>query len=111
MLASLIALGALLIALSLYRRRALGWRLLTPSGVVQERSVAGPAALLRRPLRNVERVRGRENVLAIALDASASMALADELADGGEARSRLQRAVAALERDAVQPLGRTFELR
>jgi len=111
MLASLIALGALLIALSLYRRRALGWRLLIPIGVLQVLFVAGLAALLWRPVLNVERVRDRENVLAIALDASASMALADELADGGEARSRLQRAVAALERDALQPLGRTFELR
>ena len=111
MLASLIALGALLIALSLYRRRALGWRLLIPIGVLQVLFVAGLAALLWRPVLNVERVRDRENVLAIALDASASMALADELADGGEARSRLQRAVAALERDALQPLGRTFALR
>src|SRR5690606_6685 len=61
-----------------------------------------------RPVLNVERVRDRENVLAIALDASASMALREE--SEGE-RSRLQRAVTALEGDVLQPLANTFELR
>lgn len=110
MLACLILLGALVIVLSLYRRRALGWRVLVPIGILQTLFVAALAVLLWRPVLNVERVRDRENVLAIALDASASMALAEESTDK-TVRSRMQRAVEALERDALKPLARTFELR
>lgn len=110
MLAALIVLGWAVIALSLMRRRALGWRMLVPIGILQGLFVAALAVLLWRPVLNVERVRDRENVLAIAIDASASMALPDE-AIGDAPRSRLQRAVAALEQEALEPLARTFELR
>ena len=109
MLAAAILVGFALIGVSLFRRRALGWRLVVPIGILQALFVAALAVLLWRPVLNVERVRDRENVLAIALDALASMALPDE-AEQGE-RSRLQRAVAALEGDVLQPLAHVFELR
>lgn len=109
MLAAAILLGFVLVAVSLYRRRALGWRVVLPIGILQTAFIAGIAVLLWRPVLNVDRVRDRENVLAIALDASASMALPDESSDGE--RSRLQGAVAALEKDVLQPLASTFELR
>ena len=54
---------------------------------------------------NVERVRDRENVLAVAIDASASMAY-------GEAdRSRLQEVAAALQKGTLAKLEDTFEVR
>jgi uncharacterized membrane protein len=109
MLAVAICLGVVLVGASLYRRRSLGWRVIVPIGILQTVFIAALAVLVWRPVLNVERVRDRENVLAIALDASASMALPD----GSEAseRSRLQRAVSALESDVVEPLSNTFELR
>lgn len=110
MLAAAISLGVIVIVASLYRRRSLGWRLLVPIGILQTLFVAVLAALLWRPVLNVERVRDRENVLAIALDASQSMAL-PESASADARRSRLQRAVEALESDVLAPLANTFELR
>ncbi len=109
MLAAAILVGFALIGVSLFRRRALGWRLIVPIGFLQALFVAALAVLLWRPVLNVERVRDRENVLAVALDASASMALPDDAEQGK--RSRLQRAVAALEADVLQPLSNVFELR
>jgi uncharacterized membrane protein len=110
MLVALILLGALAVAVSLYARRALGLSVIVPVGILQTLLVAALAVLLWRPVLNVERVRDRENVLAVALDASASMALAD--ADtSDEQRSRLQRAVAAFRNDALELLAKTFELR
>ncbi len=62
-------------------------------------------ALLWRPVLNVERVRDRENVLAVAIDGSASMAY-------GEAeRSRLQEVAAALQNGTLAKLEDTFEVR
>ncbi len=110
MLAALILGGAFVVAASLFRRRALGWRVLVPIGVLQTLFVAAIAALLWRPVLNVERVRDRENVLAVALDASQSMALADSPPTDAP-RSRLQRAVESLESDVLGPLSSTFELR
>lgn len=109
MLAAAILLGVALVGVSLYRRRALGWRVIVPIGVLQTVFVAALAVLVWRPVLNVERVRDRENVLAVALDASASMALPD--GPDERERSRLQRAVGALEGDVLAPLANTFELR
>ncbi len=109
MLVAAVLAGLVLICISLYRRRALGWRVIVPIGVLQALFVAAIGILLWRPVLNVERVRDRENVLAIALDASASMAFADGAT--GDERSRLQRAVAALDADVLRPLANTFELR
>ncbi len=69
-----ILVAAALVAWSLWRRRALGWRLVVPVGVLQTLLLALILCLLWRPVLNVERVRDRENELAIAVDASASMA-------------------------------------
>jgi uncharacterized membrane protein len=105
MLMAAILAGTSLIAFSLWRRRQLGWRLLLPVGVLQTTLLALVLCLLWRPVLNVERVRDRENVLAIALDASSSMAY-------GEAeRSRLQEVAAALQQGTLARLEEIFELR
>jgi hypothetical protein len=69
-----ILLAFVLIVATLWRRRQLGWRLLVPVGILQGLLAAVILALLWRPVLNVERVRDRENVLAVAIDASSSMA-------------------------------------
>lgn len=123
LLITLILAGALLVAWSLWRRRQLGWRLLVPVGVLQTALIALLASLLWRPVLNVERVRDRENELAIAIDASASMAHAggaargalgrvaspDQSTPGG--RSRLQEVAAALQNGTLQQLEKTFAVR
>ncbi|HEY0942381.1 MAG TPA: glutamine amidotransferase [Steroidobacter sp.] len=104
-LVTLILAGAALVAWSLWRRRALGWRLLLPVGVLQTALIALLACLLWRPVLNVERVRDRENELAIAIDASASMAYGDA------GQSRLQEVAAALQGDSLRRLEKTFAVR
>ena len=89
----------------MWRRRQLGWRLLLPVGILQSLLAAAVLCLLWRPVLNVERVRDRENVLAVAIDASASMAYGD--AD----RSRLQEVAAALQKGTLAKLEDTFEVR
>jgi uncharacterized membrane protein len=109
LLAAAILVGLGLVAFSLLRLRSLGWRMLLPIGTLQVFFFSLVAVLLWRPVLNVERVRDRENVLAIAIDASASMAqpnAADDLE-----RSRLQAAVAAFKAEAQESLSRSFELR
>lgn len=105
LLITLILAGAALVAWSLWRRRALGWRLLVPVGVLQTALLALLACLLWRPVLNVERVRDRENELAIAVDASASMAY------GTGGRSRLQDVASALQNGTLQQLEKTFAVR
>jgi uncharacterized membrane protein len=111
MLLAAISCALVLIGLSLWRQRALGWRVLLPVGVLQALFVALLALLLWRPVLNVERVRDRENVLAVMLDASASMAHLGERSSGEDAQSRLQEAVGAFRREALDPLARSFEVR
>lgn len=102
-LSILLAIGV--IAVTLWRRRQLGWRLLLPVGILQGLLAAAVICLLWHPVLNVERVRDRENVLAVAIDASASMAYGD--AD----RSRLQDVAAALQGGTLAKLEDTFEVR
>ena len=73
---SIIAVAVLIAASLVYvgQRRQLGWHLLLPVGILQSLLAAAVLCLLWRPVLNVERVRDRENVLAVAIDASASMA-------------------------------------
>ena len=104
--ASILA-GGVIVTLSLARHRALGWRLLVPVGVLQTALIALVACVLWRPVLNVERVRDRENVLAIAIDASASMAHGDR--DDAQ-RSRLQDVAAQLQTPLAE-LEKTFEVR
>ncbi|MFC4310122.1 hypothetical protein ACFPN2_13610 [Steroidobacter flavus] len=100
-----ILVAAALVAWSLWRRRALGWRLVVPVGVLQTLLLALILCLLWRPVLNVERVRDRENELAIAVDASASMAYGDA------GQSRLQEVAAALQNGTLQRLEKTFAVR
>lgn len=114
LLAATILAGIAVVAASLWRRRALGWQLLVPVGVLQSLLLALVVCLLWRPLLNVERVRDRENVLAVLFDASGSMAHADADATGrvaADARSRLQQVAAALQDGVLPELSRIFDLR
>ncbi|WP_116809962.1 hypothetical protein [Steroidobacter cummioxidans] len=99
LLISSILVAAALVAWSLWRRRALGWRLLWPVGVLQTLLLALVLCLLWRPVLNVERVRDRENELAIAIDASASMAYGDA------GQSRLQEVARRLCRNGTMQSG------
>ena len=105
LLALSILLAIALIAVTLWRRRQLGWRLLLPVGILQGLLAAAVLCLLWHPVLNVERVRDRENVLAVAIDGSASMAYGD--AD----RSRVQDVAAALQGGTLAKLEDTFEVR
>jgi uncharacterized membrane protein len=96
---------AALIVVTLQRRREFGWRRLVPVGALQILLLACVLCLLWRPVLNVERVRDRENILAIAVDASASMLY------GEDGRTRLQEAATALRAGALQRLEETFEVR
>ncbi len=105
LLAVSIAVAVVVIAATLWQRRQLGWKLLVPVGILQSLLAAAVLTLLWRPVLNVERVRDRENVLAVAIDGSASMAY-------GEAeRSRLQEVAAALQNGTLAKLEDTFEVR
>lgn len=105
LLITLILVAAAVVAFSLWRRRALGWRMLAPVGVLQTLLLALILCLLWRPVLNVERVRDRENELAVAIDASASMAYGDA------GQSRLQEVAAALQNGTLQRLEKTFAVR
>jgi uncharacterized membrane protein len=105
LLAVSIAVAVAVIGATLWLRRQLGWKLLVPVGILQSLLAAAVLTLLWRPVLNVERVRDRENVLAVAIDGSASMAY-------GEAeRSRLQEVAAALQDGTLAKLEDTFEVR
>ncbi len=109
LLAVLIGLAVIVIAGTLWRRHhGGGQKLSVPKlvllGTFQSLFVAGILCLLWRPVLNVERVRDRENVLALALDASASMAY------GEQEQSRLQQAVGALRGEPLDALQKVFDV-
>ena len=104
LMAAILVVVAVIVA-TLWLRRQLGWRLLLPVGILQSLLAAAILCLLWRPVLNVERVRDRENVLAVAIDASASMAYGD----GNQ--SRLQEVAAALQKGTLTRLEDTFEVR
>lgn len=109
LLGAAIVLGLALIAFTLWRRHRRSTVRLAPGqlvllGSLQALFVALIAVLLWRPVLNVERVRDRENVLAVVLDASESMAY------GEQERSRLQQAVAALDGEPLEALKKVFEV-
>jgi hypothetical protein len=108
LLIACITVAALAIVVSLQRRRSLGMAKLAALATLQIAFVALLLCLLWRPILNVERVRDRENVLAVALDASASMAYEDAV---DSSRSRLQRAAESFQSDALSDLQKTFEVR
>jgi uncharacterized membrane protein len=98
------AAGAVVICLTLLRRRFVGMPKLAALFVVQTTLLVSVLCLLWRPVLHVERVRDRENVLAVALDASSSMAY------GEGKQSRLQQAAAALQADALPAWQKTFDV-
>jgi uncharacterized membrane protein len=108
LLIACITVAALAILVSLQRRRSLGMAKLAALATLQIAFVAALLCLLWRPVLNVERVRDRENVLAVALDASASMAYEDAV---DSSRSRLQHAAESFQSDALSDLQKTFEVR
>jgi uncharacterized membrane protein len=107
LLAASIVLAVVVIVATLWRRRQLGARLLLPVGILQSLLAAAILCLLWRPVLNVERVRDRENVLAVAIDASASMAYGD----ADPTRSRLQDVAAALQKGTLAKLEDMFDVR
>ncbi|HVF16965.1 MAG TPA: hypothetical protein VNA21_08640 [Steroidobacteraceae bacterium] len=109
LLAVLILVGVVVIAATLWRRhRGTGQKLSLPKlfllGTLQSLFVAAILCLLWRPVLNVERVRDRENVLAVMLDASASMAY------GEQDQSRMQQAVGALRGEPLEALQKVFDV-
>ena len=109
LLAVLIVVAVAVIAATLWRRhRGAGQKLSLPKlallGTLQSLFVAFILCLLWRPVLNVERVRDRENVLAVMLDASASMAY------GEQNESRMQQAVGALGGEPLEALQKVFDV-
>jgi uncharacterized membrane protein len=129
LLVALIVGACAAIAVGLWQRRFLGWPRVAAIGVLQAALAALVLCLLWRPVLNVERVRDRQNVLAIVLDNSASMMQVDGIDDQptsqrgaqkvergaevaeGVSPTRLQQAITALEAGPLAELGKTFELR
>jgi uncharacterized membrane protein len=108
LLGVLVVAAIALIGVTLWRRQRVGHKLrpgqLILLGCLQTLFVVVILVLLWRPVLNVERVRDRENVLAVALDASASMAY------GEQQQSRLQQAVAALRGEPLDALQKVFDV-
>ncbi|HEV7715482.1 MAG TPA: hypothetical protein VGO53_07790, partial [Steroidobacteraceae bacterium] len=121
LLGALIVAGAALIAWSLLRRHYLSWWRRLTLGVLQTALLAVVLVMLWRPVLLVERVRDRENVVAVVMDASASMAHDDGRNDGrneagneGKATrdpSRLQQAVQALQSGPLDAFRKSFGVR
>jgi uncharacterized membrane protein len=105
-----VIVAAVAIVLSLSRRRSVGSGKLIVLGTLQWLFLTLLLVMLWRPVLHVERVHDRENVLAVALDTSASMAF-DDTPGASTPQSRLQRAVASLQSDALTKLQKSFEVR
>jgi len=126
-LVALIVTASCVIVAGLWRRRSMGWPRLVSIGVLQVALATLVLGLLWRPVLNVERVRDRQNVLAVLLDNSASMTQVDDMSGAGNpaasknaprtevaeglSPTRLQQAIAALQAGPLAELAKTFELR
>jgi uncharacterized membrane protein len=100
------ALSAVGLGFSLWRQRAsLHPAKLVVLGALQWAVIMLAVTLLWQPALTSERLRPQDNAVAIVLDTSASMSY------GEGPQSRLQAAVAGLERDVVPPLASDFDLR
>jgi len=102
---ALIAVGVVLFAVSLLRQRHLAWWRKLILGTLQALLLATVLVMLWRPVLLVERVRDRENIVAVVMDASASMA------HGEGEKSRLQESVAALRGGPLDALRKSFGVR
>lgn len=107
MLLALLALGTAAIAFTLARRHELTWPRALGVGALQVAFLALLLVLLWRPVLNVERIRDRENVVAIVVDDSRSMNEPD--AEG--APSRRDTGLAALRGGVLKALERDSLLR
>ena len=105
LLFTLIAIGAALFIVSLLRQRHLAWWKKIIIGTLQTLLLATVLVMLWRPVLLVERVRDRENVVAVVMDASASMA------HGESEKSRLQESVTALQDGPLDALRKSFGVR
>ncbi len=106
----LIGVGVVVVSITLWRRRRhashpLPAGKLVLLGTLQVVFITVVLCLIWRPVLNVERVRDRENVLAVVLDASASMAYGEQ----GD-RSRLQEAADALQGETLAALRKVFDV-
>lgn len=102
LLPTLALAGAAIIAASLLRRRYLSIGRRAALGALQAAMLAIILFMLWRPVLLVERVKDRENVVAVVLDASASMA------HGEGERSRLQESASALDSGALDAFRKSF---
>lgn len=105
LLGLLIAAGGAFVTWSLLRRPFPSGAARLAIGTLQTLLLALVLVLLWRPVLNVERVRERQNVVAVLMDASASMAY------GEDGRSRLQEAVQAFDAGPLDALRRSFAVR
>jgi uncharacterized membrane protein len=101
----LVAVGIAIFAFTLYRQRHLPWWRKVIVGTLQTLLLATVLVMLWQPVLLVERVRDRENVVAVVMDASASMA------HGEGDKSRLQESVAALQNGPLDALRKSFGVR
>src|ERR1043166_4467843 len=99
------AVGLAAFAFSLYRQRNLPWWRKAIVGTLQVLLLATVLVMLWQPVLLVERVRDRENVVAVVMDASASMA------HGEGEKSRLQESVAALQGGPLDAFRKSFGVR
>jgi uncharacterized membrane protein len=105
LLIAVVAVGSIVIASSLLRWRHLSLGRRLTIGVLQAAMLAVILVMLWRPVLLVERVKDRENAVAVVMDASASMAHGD-----GKA-SRLQESVSALQAGPLEALRKSFAVR
>ena len=105
LLVTLAIAGAALIGVSLLRRRHLSVSRRLTLGLLQAAMLAIILLMLWQPVLLVERVKDRENVVAVMMDASASMA------HGEGEQSRLQRSVSALEAGPLDAFRKSFGVR
>ena len=105
LLIALCVAGALLIGVSLLRRQHLSVGRRIGIGVLQAAMLAVILVMLWRPVLLVERVKDRENVVAVVMDASASMA------HGEDSESRLQESVRTLESGTLDAFRKSFGVR
>jgi uncharacterized membrane protein len=106
-LVALAVAGLAAIARTLLRNRQLGALRLAVLGLLQVAFLSLLLVLLWRPVLNVERIRDRENVIAVLVDDSGSMnAKAD-----AQTASRREQAVQALQSGVTEKLAASSELR
>jgi uncharacterized membrane protein len=103
LLVTLIAVGAAIVAITIWQRRAgLGLVRATVLGALQTALVAAVLVLLWRPALVTQTLRPQENSVAVLLDTSGSMLYGDE------DESRLQQAVESLTQSALPSLESQF---